>query len=356
MIRSMLRLGLVAAITLLPRPATGQDAPDRNPIFLSIAGTNAEPDIFRDVSLTTYQLLTGSLQFEKKDDSAKLVFAPFKLSETYRPVWSELGLNFAQSKGITTFGVGVAYNPYSTFSEAAGKDLAEALAVMKTFRDQRQGESDEEYTAARDVYNRALWATIFDDFYKRQASRAWIISGALNLQTFGVVAGDKIDANEDRKIDNHYKTKGFDASVTFSYSHNQAMGITGSAHFGKRRMSSVEGQPLEFYPGWSVAVARRAKVLNPNYAKTDDYRKSLFIPSVIVGASYEWERCGGTATTCDDRRRSQASLTPFFEVKVTPQAQFRLGVPIRRTVLFGGTTQTELAPAIQYVLQLTGVK
>jgi len=330
--------------------------PPRNPIVLSIAGTNGEPDIYRDVSLTAYELLTGSLQFEKKDDSAKAVFAPFKLRESYVPVLSEVGLNFAQSKGITTFGFGAAYNARSLFSKQAGEDLNARLMKMKTFRSQNTGETDEEYDGARTAYYKQLWIRIFDDFYRTQASNAWIIGAAYNVQTFGILAGDKVDVDENGKIDNAHKQKGYDVSASLSYTWDQATGLTASGHTGKKRKSAVEGQDLQNYRGWSLAIARRVKTLNPNYRSSEDYMKSLFIPGVILGASYEWERCGGSATSCDDGLRSRGSFTPFFELKVTPQAQFRVGVPFRRSVQFGGKSQTELAPSVQYLLQLTGAK
>ncbi|MGE3841073.1 MAG: hypothetical protein AB7I50_05745 [Vicinamibacterales bacterium] len=51
---------------------------------------------------------------------------------------------------------------------------------------------------------------------------------------------------------------------------------------------------------------------------------------------------------------SQSALTPFVEIKVTPEAQFRIGIPVQRTVTFGKTSK--VATALQFVVQLSGPK
>jgi len=346
------------ALLVLPslRAAAQDDLPQRNPIFLSLAGTNAEPVIFRDVSLNTYQLLTGSLGFEKTDTSAKATFAPFKLRQQYIPVLSEIGLNFAQAKGVTTLGVGAAYNPRSAFSAESGLDLAKQLAKYKTFRGPMDGEDAAAYKKLRLAYYKDLWPQIFDDFYSDLAKNAVIVSAAANVQTFGTLGGDHVDVDQDGKIDNFYIMKGYDVSATVTYSASQATGVTATAHFGKKRMTAVEGQTLETYPGASVSFAQRVKTLNPDYRKSDDYFKSLFIPSIVLGASLEWQRCDGDATSCENALQSQTALTPYIEIKASPTAQFRIGIPIQRSVTFGKKSQVALGPSIQYVLQLSGAK
>ena len=347
---------LGVALVMAARAAAAQDLPPRNPIFVSITGTNAEPVIFRDVSLSTYDLLTGSLAFDKTDTSARATFAPFKLKEQYTPVLSEIALNFSQAKGVTTFGVGAAYNSRSGFSPASIQSLNNYLTQIPTFRSQQPGEDTAAYKKARAAYYRDLWPKIFDRFYSDLARNAFIVSVAANLQTFGTLGGDHVDLDEDGKIDNFYNRKGYDLSATLTYSASQAAGLTASAHYGKHRISAVEGQDLASYPGLSVSVARRVKTLNADYRTTDDYFKSLFIPGVVVGAALEWQHCNGTATSCDDGLQSRTAVTPFLEIKVTPTAQFRIGVPIQRSVNFGKKTQIALGSAVQYAIQLTGAK
>lgn len=343
-------------IVLWACPGEAQDVIPRNPLFLSLTGTGAEQDLYREVSLSTFDLLTGSFQFEEDEESAKAVFAPFKLSSRYRPVLSEIAVNVAQAKGITTFGIGAAYNSRSAFSTSAVTDLQERLAKMPAFRGQMAGETDDAYDLVRETYLKNQWAEIYDVFYTKLAHHAWIVSAAYNAKTFEIVSDDALDADGDGRIDNAYTLKGWDLSGTFAYTFNQATGFTVAGHYGRRRESAVEGSALVPYPGWSFTFAQRVKVLNPDYKYSDDYLRSLFIPAILVGASLEWERCGGADDTCEDGQRSRRSFTPFIELRISPEAQFRIGIPVRRTVLFGGKGKTELSPALQYVLQLKGTK
>ena len=61
-IRQMLLTGVLGMASLsFVATASGQgNLPDRNPIFVSLTGTNAEPVIFRDVNLSTYHPLHPS--------------------------------------------------------------------------------------------------------------------------------------------------------------------------------------------------------------------------------------------------------------------------------------------------------
>lgn len=335
-----------------PQPAA------HNPIVTSITGTNAEPDLFRDVNLSSFDLLTGSLQWKDADQSTKVIFAPLKLRETsrYIPILSEFAINLAQSKGITTFGTGVAYNSKPLASDALLDDLRSILSREKGFRDQMVGESAVVYDRLLSAHLKEQFVRIHDEFYTRLARRAFIASVAFNAQTFGILGGDRIDVDEDGIVDNHYRLRGHEVSSSLTYTASQKTGITVSGHLARRRQSSREDAQLASYPGWSVAIGHRVRDLNPRYRETENYLKSLFIPAIVAGVSLESERCTGSAASCDEATRSRRSLTPFVEVKVTPETQFRIGVPLRRTVAFGGTSKTELAAAAQYVIQLKGVK
>ena len=355
--------GVVALTIAVPDSAfaqntngTGEGQPPRNPLVISITGTNAEPDLFRDVSLTSYDLLTGSIQFKDANETAKVVFAPFKLRSSYSRLLSEVSINLTQGKGTTTLGTGIAYHSKTAFSKSAIAELSAADSSLKRFRNQRVDESEEEYDLARTAHLDAQWARIYDVFYSNLARRAWILSTGYNEQFFGVIAGDKTDVDEDGVIDNHYRRKGYDVSASLTYTFNQTTGVTVTGHFGERRQSAKENSGRASYPGFSFAFAQRVLVLNPSYKTSVAYLSSLFVPSIIVGGSLERIECKGTAATCEEGLHNRISITPFIEFKVSPEAQFRIGVPIRKSAQFGGKSKTELAPDVQYVLQLKGIK
>ncbi len=328
----------------------------RNPIVSSITGTMAEPEIFRDVNLTSFDLLTGSFQLKEDDQSVKVVFVPFKLRERYTPLISELAINLAQKKDVTTLGLGIAYNSKTGFSKKAQDDLKALLSNMKPFRSERAGEADAEFDLLRNAYIKKQWIDIYDRFYKDLAKNAWILSFAVNTQTFGSLGGDRIDVNEDGLTDNFYKSKGNELNSSFTYTASQRFGLTVAGHFARRRQSSIEGAKLASYPGWSIAAAARVRTLDPKYRESDNYLKSLFIPAIVVGLSLESETCSGSADTCEEMTKVSRAITPFAQIKISPETQFTIGVPIQRKAVFGGKTKQELAASLQYALQLKGTK
>jgi hypothetical protein len=350
------RLAIVVIAIIVCVPSrTAHAQPSINPVVPSVTGTNAEPVIFHEVNLSPFELLTGAIQFKEDAESAKAVFAPFKLMENYVPSVSEFGINLAQKKGVTTLGLGTAYSSKYPTSAAAQKVLQELLAKIPTFRSQMPGESQVEYDLLYNAYYEEQWAKIYDGFYKSLARNLWVIAGAWNSMSFGL-GSDPIDADEDGEIDNTFRWKGHDLSLSLTYTLSQATGVTVSGHFGKRRQDAKQNSEMADYDGWSVAVAQRVKILNPNYPRSADYLKSLFIPAILIGASVESERCDGSAATCENRLSRRLAITPWVEFKITPEAQFRIGVPATRSAVFGGKSKTLLGAAMQYVLQLKGTK
>jgi hypothetical protein len=335
--------------------ALAQAPPPVNPVLPSLTGTNAEQVIYREVSISTSDLLTGAIQFKEDAESAKAVFAPFKLSQTYRPVLTDIGINIAQKKGVTTLGLGAGYSSKYPTSATAQKQLAAKLATLKTFRSQTPGESASEYEMLYEAFYKDLWADIYHDFYSSLAKNLWVVSASWNRMIFGL-GGDPIDADEDDEVDNAHDSKGHDLAFTFTYTFSQATGITYSRHTGERRIDAKANSEMADYDGWSLSFVQRVKILNPNYKKSSDYLKSLFIPAILAGVSFESETCDGTAASCQDRLIKREAYTPFVDFKIAPEAQFRIGVPIQKSTVFGGKSKTQLGASMQYVLQLKGIK
>jgi hypothetical protein len=52
----------------------------------------------------------------------------------------------------------------------------------------------------------------------------------------------------------------------------------------------------------------------------------------------------------------QTAITPFVDIRLSPASQFRIGLPVVRSVSFGRRTETTLAPAVQYTVQISGAR
>ena len=351
--RTITRLVAVSAVFLIaPALAHAQAEVPANPLYRSISGANAEPVIFYDVSLSSHQLLTAAIQFQKEQDRQKVLFSPFKLSEDYIPFWSEMQLNFAQEGSVSTFGLGLGWTNAATAGARATRIWKGiTIPAEPVF----EGTPEEIARKRQEFYDRFL-VPAYNEFYQRLAKNSIQVTVGANVQRFGF-GGDKVDADEDGKIDNQFDLKGYDLSAGLLYTASQSFGLTGSYHRTRKRASGVEGQELVDYDGFSFSTGYRVAVLNPNYASTADYLKSLFVPSVVLGLSYELQECTAEQLGfCEKNLKTQTALSPFVDFKITPQTQFKISFPILRRTLIGKKSQSELAPIVAFSVQLSGGK
>lgn len=342
------------ALGILTIAAAASAQPPANPLYRSIAGPTAEPSIYDAVSLTSHQLLTLSLQFSKEQEKQKVVFAPFKLREGYVPFWSEMLLNFAQEGTASTIGVGLGW----TNASPAGR-RAQSILKSMTFTAQEPGPENETEAQRlrrdKDFYDLVL-VPAYNKFYSRLAAKSYQVTFGFNVQTFSMLAGSPIDVDEDGKIDNQFALRGFDASANALYTWDQAKGMTAAYHFSRKRASAVEGQELVNYHGMSLSGGYRVAVLDREYEKSEAYLKSLFIPSIVIGGALEYQECTDAGARCEKGLKRQSAFTPYVDFKVSTQAQFRLSFPIRLVTQTGKKSEVELAPAVQFAVQMAGGK
>jgi len=94
----------------------GQFNPPQNYLYNSYTGLNADANIFNDLSLNSYELISTNVQFTKDDDLQKVVFVPFRLIpiNSLDNIKSNFlynsKINFAQKSGISTLGMGVTWD------------------------------------------------------------------------------------------------------------------------------------------------------------------------------------------------------------------------------------------------------
>lgn len=88
----------------------------RNHLYSSYTGLNADANIFNDISLSSFELLSTNIQFSKDDDLQKVVFAPLQLrnigaNESYlNSFFRNTKLNLAQKNNISTVGIGFTWD------------------------------------------------------------------------------------------------------------------------------------------------------------------------------------------------------------------------------------------------------
>ncbi len=356
--RGYLAAALAALFLVLPSGLA--DAQSRTTLPLtatdySVTGATPTTSIYYDVSINTYQALTSSIGFTDKENTQKLNVAPFKIRSDLRSCdwYCDAALNVTQKGGVYTFGVGWGYNsaaPYSRRNERVANGLSDQIAPP---RDQRPGETDEEYDGYLRRYRQDALRTLYTSYWESLIRNSWQLRVTGNVQSFGVITGSRVDLNGDGKLDNQYRVKGWDVGVGGAFAPNLRSGVSASLHHTRKRASAVEGQRLARYYGGTVTGARQIAELDRNYRDSEAYRKRLFIPSVWLGASLEHQRCANDVVDCEDRVERQTVFTPYVDLKIAPEAQFRLGLPFRRTRV-APSNELTAAPTFQLGFQMGG--
>ena len=195
----------------------------------------------------------------------------------------------------------------------------------------------------------------YSELYERLARNGIRVSLTANVQTFSVFGGDPVDLNEDGIVDNEHGSKGWDVATGVAYSLSSAASLSANVHYGRRRASASADSDMQVYRGLSGAFAVRVATLNSRYKTTEDYRKSLFIPAVVLGVGAETERCRGAAASCEDTVTRRTVVTPFLDFRVTPGAQFRIAVPWSDTTQLTQKTK-QLTALAQIAVQLSSLK
>jgi hypothetical protein len=321
--------------------------PRSNSIYSSITGVNSEPEIFQNVSLSSFQLLTASLKIDKQ----KIVFSPLKLSEAWYGPLSTLKLNIAQENKISTAGIGVSFGETPSNSPRASEILSNITSNLDTpYYEKMLKENDKE---AKEIYFRD---SIYIPFIERLSDEnKLLITVGGNAMLFDVIGGEKIDSDFDGKIDNEFWFKGYDLSLGIVWTPMKLFGINTTYHYTAKRASSIEGQELAPYYGVSLAFGYLVFILDNNYRLSKDYLDGLFIPSIVSGISLEYQKFNGDSQYSDNNIREILALTPFLDVKITPKSQFRVGIPINFKKLINAKAKTELNTFLQFSIQFTSV-
>jgi hypothetical protein len=325
-------------------------------IYNNILGMNSEPILFKEVSLSSYQLISANIQFSENNGQQKVIISPFKiLIKKYIDYLSETIINISQKESITTFGIGYTYDNSSPYGSKA-KRLSKLIISGLSMRTKNENETDVEYEVYKSEYLKELRFGKYVAFYKELSKNVIKINLGYNIQLFKILGGDNVDINNNNLIDNFYSIKSHNCNVGMSYNYNQSLGIGVNFHYAQKRQTPEEGQKIIPYIGGSLSFGVKMLDLDKNYETSEDFLKSLFIPSIGIGCSFEYQKCTGDLKYCEEGKEIQFVATPFIDIKLNPKNQFRLGFPINKTSYVNNKNQTSMGPFIQYCFQISGIQ
>ncbi|WP_297332264.1 hypothetical protein [Flavobacterium sp.] len=320
--------------------------------FSTMSGITPKPELFDDISFGGFDLISANLKYSKDNSLQKVVFSPFKLIPKANYV-SDIRINLTQKDEISTFGAAYGFdntNPYNKWTTRVSDAFA-AMPKRVAIREQNDGETDSEYK----IYLEGKLRESNNDrvnYFKSLAKNAFSFSVGYNISLFGILGGDEVK-DENGLVTNKYSLKGHSISADALYSANQDWMFSAGLAYQHKRKSAVEDQKLVNYYGCNASLSYRAFYLQSDESLLNnaDYIKSFFIPSIIVGVSFEYTKADGEEAFFENDIEEQYIITPFLDVKITPSNQFRIGVPIKKYSSVN-ENQIGLGPFLQYNLTL----
>lgn len=331
--------------------AIGQSGPASNS-FSTMTGMNTKPELFDQISFGGFDLVSANFKYSKDNTLQKVTLSPFRFTPKSSYL-SDIRINLSQKDDISTFGAAFGFdntNPYNKWSKRVARKFA-AMPARAPERDQNPGESDAAYLVYKNQYQRAANQDRVD-YFRDLAHGAFSFTIGYNYSAFGILGGTKTK-NTDGLIENQYVDKAHSFSADVNYSPSEDIMFNSGISLIRKRKAATEDQRMIRYIGANFSAAYRAFYLQPRdqLLNNPDYVKSFFIPSILVGISYETIRAKGEEKYFENGYKYQHIIMPFLDFKISPTNQFRIGIPIKKYKTVNAH-QTGLGPFLQYSLSL----
>ena len=384
----MTRLLVPVIALLLSAGAAAQPNLELDPVRVpdpSVLAGSPHPALLDDLVISGYDQLRASLSVENK--GASLAWAPWIAGVDYG-LLDETRFELSQKDGVTRFGVGLRYNPFAPRSRrgdglwtaanaglqgGAGSLIAQfgqvnfqvhldstdlvseldSLAVLRgrlvaaprgpdreNVRSEIERlEASVEQRHARLRTNRPararLGKALVDSvaavnlrFRESLTQYRGVVPGAsATVALFPTLFGGNVDADGDGLDDTAYSVK--EVSVALSSDVFPADGLQFStvASYARRRTAAEDESPVNDVLGFGATLSGRVYIFDRDgYRASKAYRESLFVPGVTLGFATEFSACVSAQAECADGVERTVALTPFIDVRVQKQTQFRLGL------------------------------
>jgi hypothetical protein len=348
------------------------------------------PELFTESRISGYDWISGAITFDEK--AAKITFAPFFHTENC-PL-SDTRFQLSQKDGITTFGVSITSNPLSPQSEKGidiWKDIREnrhkyigneqeklannsrsyvkkevelldeintLLHSIKAKKEEIKKETDSKkklhlkqelliLTNQKDstiIELENLYVPLFMLFRERlMLIRTPILSLSYNLSLFPLLAASPKDDDENGLNDNEHTISKHDIALAMDWRVSSNLVLAALLSYSWERPNAEEGSDFARYMGGGLTMGTVLWELNKSgYKKTEEYKKSLFKPVIVLGASLAAKFCVDNKSMCKDGIEKTIVLTPFMDFKIKEELQFRLGLTFTWLKGINGEDQTNL--------------
>ncbi|MFC4262326.1 hypothetical protein ACFOWM_05530 [Ferruginibacter yonginensis] len=319
--------------------------------------------LFDETNPNGFDLLSANVSFSDKNQTQKIGFAPFRLSNKYIFLLSNLRINLTHTGGALTSGLSVG-NDNAAFESKRVQKIFNDIYAPSNLTDSelpiaRPRRADETLKEYMEYYNTSPEMKAFQDkllanFDSRRLKHVFKYSVGYNIQFFPVLKSESAAGNFDSL--NYHATKANNYFAKGSYSFkNGFININGGYNYFNKRKAADSIQPKRRYDGFTFGASIRIPIMKKeNLVKKDFYKNSLFVPGIYVGFIYDRINYkGAEAKFAEDNTKYKATTTITLDFSITPAAQFRLAFPIQKSEVFNTNTKlTNNIAILQYNFKL----
>ena len=307
-------------------------------------GVNPEPAIFSMVNITASQLVTASISLEEQS----VVIAPFQL-KSYKLNTFDVAIKAGLKDNISYLGTGFKWKPRNARMDGIYHKVAKKY---KALYQNIAGMNNEQVKATEMKKFLSLYRNAFIEDINKEFNRSQLtLLGSASVLLFEIIGGDKVDADGNGFIDNFHHVKGFNLAGGALFSISQKAGLHVNYNYSERRANPAENMASAVYSGFSATLSRLF-IINKNYIGSDDYLKHSFIPGLEIALAYEYEEVINNENFAENGILSQSSITPVFDLKISPLSQIRLSLPFKM-IDMPNRKEHRLTALVQYNLQIS---
>ena len=332
--------------------------------FTDLPGTFMSSYVFSEIDFNSYDLFSAGVRFSDKDQVLKITMAPLKLtkvgeSEIINELKDNLRVQVSQSNSKSNLGLAIGFGNY----QFRKKDK-ESLLKIDSWKELDPNES-------LSSFNQRLNEAIYN--YRTEVNK-FILKGSItyNQKFFPIFHSTMQDSGTNfvsKDTSNYFGTKskivGLNVSSSFiikTHTHiisRVAIGASGYLTSNRQNAQKIMGKDIP-YAGASLSLNFSPfNILTQNkLAQNANYQKSGFIPSIYLGATWEYN---GTSvgnsfySFIEEGKKAIRTITPNIDFCITPEAQFRIGMPFTNVTMVNGKKQSLLGATFQYTLKIANL-
>lgn len=312
--------------------------------------------LFSDIDFSGNDLLNAGITFSDKNNVQRIILSPFRLSDK---ITNNILLNTkfraAVKNNITTLGLAI-----------GGDNNDQNLKKIKDLRTKIFSKGKYyipecfDTKALQEIHrqkNKEIADSLLYEYDMARTKNVLKWNIGYSVQIFQFLSTKSENAVNDSL--NYFGIKSNVISLGGSYSYkNGKFLLTGDYNLINSRKSAEKGQEKIIYHGLLFSASYRIIAFIKRKDKlmaNEDFVKSLFVPGIHLGLSYEYKTTNGELNFIEDGIIKNRVITPYVDFLITPSSAFRIGFPLIKNKSITDVKTAQTAASIQYSFKLSNL-